>query len=43
MELINNYGNVLWYVSLAMLIGIIAIAWWRGRSGKKPGVPGPAV
>ena len=42
-ELINNYGNVLWYVPLAMLVGIIAVAWWRGRKGKKPGVPGPAI
>lgn len=44
-ELINAYGNVLWYVSLAMLVGIIVIAWWRGRkgTGKRPGVPGPAI
>ena len=42
-ELINAYGNVLWYISLALLIGIVAVAWWRARTGKKPGVPGPAV
>ena len=46
-ELINAYGQYLWYVSLAIIAGMLALAWWNARKGKgtKPsgGVPGPAV
>ena len=44
-ELINQYGQVLWYISIALIVGMVAVAWWKARTGKngKPSVPGPAV
>ena len=44
-ELINQYGQVLWYVSIAILVGMIGVAWWKARQPKsdEPPVPGPAI
>lgn len=44
-EVLNTYGQYLWYVSIAMIVGIIAVAWWKARTGndKQPPVPGPAI
>lgn len=44
-ELLNQYGQFLWYVSLALIVGIFVMAWWKGRQKPdgKPQVPGPAI
>ncbi|MDQ7993580.1 MAG: VTT domain-containing protein [Propionicimonas sp.] len=30
--LVDTYGRYLWYASLALLVGVLANAWWKGRS-----------
>lgn len=30
-QLMETYGNYLWYVSIALLVGMVTIAVWRGR------------
>lgn len=44
-KLIETYGQWLWYLSIAIIVGIIVSAWWKARSGKggEPPVPGPAI
>ncbi len=31
---VEAYGRYLWYVTLAILVGIIANSWWKSRSAK---------
>ncbi|GAA0354882.1 MAG: VTT domain-containing protein [Propionibacteriaceae bacterium] len=44
-ELINAYGQWLWYLSIAIIVGMIAVAWWKSRQPKsdEPVIPGPAI
>lgn len=44
-KLIEAYGQYLWYLSIAIIVGILVSAWWksRNRSGNEPQVPGPAI
>lgn len=30
-QLIDAYGRYLWYVSIAIIVGMLAVWWWRGR------------
>ncbi len=30
-QLVDTYGRYLWYVSLAILVGMLAVYWWRQR------------
>jgi len=31
---VETYGRYLWYLSLALLVAIVANAWWKGRSAR---------
>jgi membrane protein DedA with SNARE-associated domain len=31
---VEAYGRYLWYVTLAIVVGIIANSWWKGRSAR---------
>lgn len=31
---VDTYGRYLWYASLALLVGVIANAWWKSRAPK---------
>ena len=35
-DLITQYGQWLWYLSLAILGGMLIAAWWRARTGTAP-------
>ena len=35
-DLVNLYAKYMWYVSLAMLVGILATWWWRQRAKSTP-------
>lgn len=32
---VETYGRYLWYVTLALIVGILANAWWKGRTEAK--------
>lgn len=36
-ELVQQYGQWLWYVSLAILAGMIGLFWWQNRNGSTMG------
>lgn len=43
-QVVETYGQYLWYLSIALIIGIFATMWWRARNGtNKPSVPGPPL
>ena len=29
---VETYGRYLWYLTLALIVGILANAWWKGRT-----------
>lgn len=31
---VETYGRYLWYLSLALIVGIVANAWWKGRKSR---------
>ncbi|WP_052462218.1 DedA family protein [Nigerium massiliense] len=41
-RLLDDYGRYLWYVSIAILVGMVAVAVWRSRQQKKDGLESEA-
>ncbi len=35
-ELVNLYAQYMWYVTIALLVGVIATFWWRNRTPATP-------
>lgn len=36
---VDTYGQYLWYLSLAIIVGMLVLYWWRGRTARTPDVP----
>lgn len=42
-EVVDTYGQYLWYLSIAIIVGMVAVYWWRQRSKPDDEVPNPAA